>query len=67
MIKGLVDTNVLLDMMVEGRPGSEAAASFNRMLSGDDELAMCVGSLKDVHYIACHELLKYPSPAVGRA
>lgn len=49
MIKALVDTNVLLDMMVEDRPDSEAAASlFNRALNGDAELAVCAGSLKDV-------------------
>ena len=44
MIKALVDTNVLLAVMVDGRPDSEAAASlFNRMLSGDNELAMYRG------------------------
>ena len=57
MIKALVDTNVLLDMMVEDRPDSEAAASlFNRALNGDVELAVCAGSLKDVYYIARREL-----------
>lgn len=51
------DTNILLDMMVDWRPRSQAArAIFERQVNGDVSLAICAGSLKDVYYITRREL-----------
>ncbi len=52
MHKLLLDTNVLLDFMVEERPESDCAVEvFRRCAGGAAKGIVCTGSLKDVYYL----------------
>lgn len=63
MIKLLLDTNFLLDLLVVDRPGSDEAAIVARMIdNGRFEAAVSAGSLKDVYYVGC----KYADESVVR-
>ena len=53
MIKVLVDTNFLLDVMVSDRPfSSDSLRLFALMDDGVFDIGLCAGSLKDCYYIA---------------
>lgn len=56
-IRILADTNILLDIMLRHRPGSEVAASLlHGSIRGDIDVAVCAGSLKDAYYITRKDL-----------
>lgn len=51
--KALVDTNFLLDLVSNDRPGSHAAAAIIDLVQdGRVSLSVCATSLKDFYYIA---------------
>jgi len=53
MCRLLIDTNVMLDAVLSGRPGTDAAREVVNLCSGNGELGMaCALSCKDVYYIA---------------
>lgn len=50
--KLLLDTNILIDYMIESRPQHDSAhALFSRLGHGMDEGYVSAGALKDVYYI----------------
>ena len=63
MSKVLFDTNVLLDIAVPSRPGSDdALALLGRADEGLDSGVVCAGSLKDFYYV----MQKYSTEAIAR-
>lgn len=53
MYRLLIDTNVMLDAVLSGRPGTDAAREVVNLCSGNGEFGMaCALSFKDVYYIA---------------
>ena len=53
MCRLLVDTNVMLDAVLSGRPGTYAAREVINLCNGNGEFGMaCALSFKDVYYIA---------------
>ena len=49
----LIDTNVMLDAVLSGRPGTDAAREVVNLCNGNGEFGMaCALSFKDVDYIA---------------
>ncbi len=64
MIKLLLDTNFLLDLLVPDRPGSESAAALAKAIDeGRFEAEVSAGSLKDVYYVGC----KYADERIVRS
>ena len=52
MCRLLIDTNVMLDAVLSGRPGTDAAREVINLCNGNGELGMaCALSFKDVYYI----------------
>lgn len=53
MLSALLDTNILLDLLLEDRPESTAAAELVEFVA-ENRVRCCVGasSLKDVYYVA---------------
>lgn len=53
MCRLLIDTNVMLDSVLSGRPGTDDAREVINLCNGGGELGMgCALSFKDVYYIA---------------
>ncbi len=53
MISALVDTNILLDILLEDRPESDVAAEMVQLAaSGSIRCHVCATSLKDVYYVS---------------
>lgn len=53
MYRLLIDTNVMLDAVLSGWPGTDAAREVVNLCSGNGEFGMvCALSFKDVYYIA---------------
>ncbi len=53
MCRLLIDTNVMLDAVLSGRPGTDAAREVLNLCNGNGEFGMaCALSLKDVYYVA---------------
>lgn len=53
MCRLLIDTNIMLDAVLSGRPGTDAAREVINLCNGNGELGMaCALSFKDVYYIA---------------
>ena len=53
MCRLLIDTNVMLDAVLSGRPGTDAAREVLNLCNGNGEFGMaCTLSFKDVYYVA---------------
>lgn len=53
MCRLLVDTNIMLDALLNGRPGTDAAREVINLCNGNGELGMaCALSFRDVYYVA---------------
>ena len=53
MCRLMLDTNILLDAVLSGRPGTDAAREVINRCNGNGEYGMaCALSLKDVYYVA---------------
>lgn len=57
MDRVMLDTNFLLDVVVEGRPESESAAAlFESAVAGEVSCLVTASSLKDFYYIARRDM-----------
>lgn len=53
----LLDINIVLDIMVSDRPGSDAAIKLIELAeSGKTKMHISAGSLKDIYYVCCKYL-----------
>ena len=53
MYRLLIDTNIMLDAVLSGRPGTNAAREVLNLCNGSGDFGMaCALSFKDVYYIA---------------
>ncbi len=64
----LIDTNIIIDMAVQGRPGHKAATRLAReVAAGHVEASICVTSLKDVYYVLTKHMGEVDARAFTRA
>lgn len=56
-MKILIDTNVVLDLLMDRQPFSEAAARvFDRVERGEVTACLCATTLTTIHYLCAREL-----------
>ena len=59
-MRALIDTNVVLDVLLNRKPFSETAAEVLKMVSYGEEEFISASSVTDIYYIAYRELRDKP-------
>ncbi len=66
--KILIDTNIMLDFAIEGRPGHDAAEQLiDRVGRGCADAYVCATSLKDIYYVLVRHMGEADARAYVRA